>query len=267
MNCLFGCIHCVRDIPILTAESSRDVCEITREVSVHLLNSDFSVPSFSLLRHTFELIEFEINFRIDFMRGNLLALDPQQESMILKAIRLGSLSAVSHLQRNRILEAFPQREFLVHKAAFWGHVRLLQFFHENGWSLNSPDQYGGLPIHYAAHFGRVAAVQFLAEKQIPLSSRDVNGITPIHHAALNNHLSVIILLESLGIPIDEESADQSNAAHYAAKGNSIRVLKYLSFKGIDLHKKNHRNQSPLSIARHLKHSNAIAFLESTTSYS
>ena len=156
----------------------------------------------------------------------------------------------------------------------------------NDININTPDQYGRIPLHYACEQGTVSVVHELLKLHSDVSKKDIDMMMPIHYAALNGNLNVMQLLINYGSPvyvkddnlrtplhlacesgsynavrflcnkykklINEESKYGSTPLHFVAENDSNsdneQLVQFLISKGVDINKKNKFGQTPLHCA-------------------
>jgi ankyrin repeat protein len=147
-----------------------------------------------------------------------------------------------------------------HWAALGGHVHILAFLVDNGFSIDAKNDDDDTPLHYAASGGSVGAVTLLLERRADPGPRNHANATPLHFAAAEGHAAAARLLLArhgglLGTPVDQPTTDGDTPLHWAATsglggddGGDGGVLAALLAAGADPNRPNHAGATPLHAA-------------------
>lgn len=82
----------------------------------------------------------------------------------------------------------------LHKAAFFGHDKVIEYLIKMGAFVNAQDADGDTPLHDAAQLGHVSAVKGLLLKKANKKLKNKDGKTALDKAKVNGHSEVMKLL-------------------------------------------------------------------------
>merc|ERR1712233_227982 len=92
------------------------------------------------------------------------------------------------------VERYSGRSAL-HKAAFWGHVGVVNFLaNELKLDVNLQDKNGDTPLHDATRFGHEAVAKLLIDAKTDLSIRNKDGQTPLDVATEYGKVNIVGML-------------------------------------------------------------------------
>ncbi|KAL6077642.1 Cytohesin-4 [Balamuthia mandrillaris] len=98
----------------------------------------------------------------------------------------------------------------LHKAAFFGHLLLVDLLIKCGADVSTQDEEGATPLHKAAFSGKVTCVNYLLQAGADVESQDGEDGTPLHNAAFNGHTECVKAL--LALQANLNSADNTGAS-------------------------------------------------------
>lgn len=116
---------------------------------------------------------------------------------------------------------------VLHVAAFYNRVELLEPLRMAGADINAVDQHGQTPLFHACGSGHREVAQSLIDHGATVAGRDAEGRSPLHWAAVGGHDDICALLLSRGA--DANAADEAGRTplHNAAFGDHVRVVEVL----------------------------------------
>ena len=195
------------------------------------------------------------------------------------------------------LKVDRQKRNLAHLAAIGGHLDVLEFLDEIGFtSFNNADSFGKLPLHYAAEADNFSVIPFLLQKN-DVNSGDRYDNTALHLAAVNGSVnSVKLLLESGNVNIEQRnkfdrtplfaavSASENGIALFLMQhganpnttaGDTTLIMEAIScgsrdlvaqlckMEGVDIFRVDSKGWSPVHYAAQLGDVHSLSILEST----
>jgi ankyrin repeat protein len=143
---------------------------------------------------------------------------------------------------------------LLHSAALYGDLEMVQKLIEYDANINAKDQDGRTPFSYASvgRYPKDCSVhRLLLELGADVNTRANNGWTPLHYASYNGAgLEVIRLLLERGADINARSKDDSTPLHHASSSyhKTLEVVRLLLESGADVKAKNNRGETALQLA-------------------
>lgn len=125
------------------------------------------------------------------------AIDNEGRTPFLLAVEKNRESVVRWLLEkvgvNRHATLPEGKENALHRAAFFGHGRLLRYLVEDAkLPLHALDAWGHTPLHLAAYRGHGAIVRYVCEVwPVGRDGPDKDGKTPLHLAAYRGHDAIV----------------------------------------------------------------------------
>ncbi|XP_044056798.1 CARD- and ANK-domain containing inflammasome adapter protein [Siniperca chuatsi] len=138
-------------------------------------------------------------------------------------------------------------ETLLHIAAEFGHLSIIELLIREGARLDLQDIKGHTALHRAASKGHTEAVRALIQAEAPIYTQDLQGKTPVHLAAENEHLnSVKVLVKEENKR--SESYMQDMFLHTATMEDNWRLAEMLLQSGARVDARNNHKQTALFYA-------------------
>ena len=103
-------------------------------------------------------------------------------------------------------------------------------------------------MHKAAYWGRLRVVKYLVRHGANVNAKDKNGRTPLHLAIGGRHFEVVKYLVKHGADVNAKDKDGNTSLHKAVIMNELEVVKYLVKHGANLNAKNKEGKTPLDLA-------------------
>jgi len=213
-------------------------------------------------------------------RVNISAVDGNNFSSLLHAVRLGAYEAVDALlaEGASAVEKGPTGGDALHTAAYegrvemasrlleagasisgadaqgftpvlWaarqGHLPMLQFLVGKGGDLRVEGPSSRTPMHFAAQFGAQGVVDYLLEQGVAPGGGDAKGVTPLIYATRGGHTGIVRSLLQASAPFTPKDSSGGNALHYAAFEGRPEVLKVLLAAGASPNAVTEDGQTPL----------------------
>lgn len=170
---------------------------------------------------------------------------------ILGAAERGELDSVRALLESdpQLLNVIDQGGYTpLHKAAYNGHVEIVEYLISKGADLNALSNSGSTPLHGAAFHGHPDAVRALIEKGAEIDIKNNGGYTPFLGACAGGRFDAASLLIEHGADINALTADSNSALQNALWNNNQDLVKILVEKGADVDRLNQQGVSPLYFA-------------------
>jgi hypothetical protein len=148
-----------------------------------------------------------------------------------------------------------QKRTLLHSAAYYGNLEVVQKLIEYDADINAKDQNGETPFSYASEgkYPKDCSVhRLLLELGADVNARTNDGWTPLHFALVNGaRLEIIRLLLERGADINARSEDGSTPLHKASssKPETLEVVRLLLESGADVKAKDNDGETALQIAQ------------------
>jgi len=151
-------------------------------------------------------------------------------------------------------------ELLLHAAAYFGNIGIVEMLLERGVDVNFKDKGGRIPLHYAADGGNKELFELLLSKGADINAKTSHGMTPFHYA---NTKEIAQLLLSKGADINANSGwgtplhmatctnlralglFNSLAVSNRDNGKNEEVVKFLIELGADINAKTENGDTPL----------------------
>ncbi|XGA08445.1 MAG: ankyrin repeat domain-containing protein [Wolbachia endosymbiont of Xenopsylla cheopis] len=189
----------------------------------------------------------------------------QLDRELLTAAGSGDLDKVKDLVRQGAsLEAKNKNDLYytpLHYASLKGHLKVVEYFIENGSDSKAKDLFGGTPVHVASLNGRLEVVKYFIENRADLETKDSSDRTLLHYASLNGHLDVVKFLAKNGADLEAKDNDGRTPLHYASLNDYIRVVDYLIKNWASLKAKDKDGNTSLDLANQKGYVNIVEFLK------
>lgn len=144
----------------------------------------------------------------------------------------------------------------------WKDVNTIESVRQRLTSLNHPDDadlIGLTLVHIAAIYGRVNVIDFLlsngcsANSVVPKSGhKDFLGMTPLHFASLCGRKDCLELLLKAGAKVDSQTVTGSTPLHYVCTPSSTTVDLFVAMGG-DLNATNRWGHTPFILGCEFEH--------------
>ncbi|XP_027146038.1 CARD- and ANK-domain containing inflammasome adapter protein [Larimichthys crocea] len=151
------------------------------------------------------------------------------------------------LENTDINTVNSSNETLLHVAAQYGHLSIIELLIRKGARLDLQDNKGHTALHRAASRGHTEIVRALVQAGAPIYTLDLQGKTSVHLAAENEHLHPVKVLV-------KEEAKQSEShtrdmfLHSAAVEDNWRLAEILLQSGADVDARNNHKKTALFYA-------------------
>ncbi|KAM4722950.1 CARD- and ANK-domain containing inflammasome adapter protein-like [Rhinophrynus dorsalis] len=148
---------------------------------------------------------------------------------VFDAVTKGDLSILEKILRGSDINAVNSSgETLLHIAAAYGHVPVIEYLINKGAKIDAKDKKNRTPLHRAAENGHSEAVRVLLQAGANIYSLDNDSLTPLHLASQNNHQTVIkMLLQEEG----RRYRNRHNFLHMAADKDDSKLVQLLLKNG------------------------------------
>ncbi|XP_045906758.1 CARD- and ANK-domain containing inflammasome adapter protein [Micropterus dolomieu] len=138
-------------------------------------------------------------------------------------------------------------ETVLHLAAEFGHLSIIELLIRKGARVDLQDNKGRTALHRAARRGHSEIVWALAQAGAPIYTLDLQDKTPVHLAAENEHLnSVKVLVKEE--KKQSESCTQEMFLHMAAMEDNWRLAEMLLQSGAAVDARNNHEKTALFYA-------------------
>lgn len=148
---------------------------------------------------------------------------------------------------------------LLHRAAFVGHMDILQLLlapggGANGVDVDVRDGDGGTALFEAAYCGHLEAARFLLKKGADAHIQSPNGYTAVHAAAHRGHARMVsLLLDVCKVDVNCSNCNGNTPLHHAAKKGNFDVIKVLLKAGAYPEVFNVQGKSPFDLVTDKEH--------------
>ena len=232
---------------------------------------------------------------------DLTKLDYRNQTPLMAASSIGYCYIVEWLLENPASEVniFEPVRFLskaLSRAAFHGHLELVNYLIDKGADVNMATNFDMLPLIAACLMGHekcvesiivkghasyqtendysplilavqrrnIEVVQYLLslEPKLDINKKDIQGKSPLHYASLQSIFSLVELLVDNGADVNAYDYDGNTPIHLATYSTSTRSASYLIDHGADVNAENNSDQRPLDLAYQNNNETMIQFLES-----
>jgi len=180
----------------------------------------------------------------------------------------------------------------IHRAAHEGRVDDVRSLLDQGVAIDSPTKHSWTPLHLAAQANRLEVARLLLDRGADIEAKGWFKATPLRDAAAYGSKAVGLLLIDRGAIIDIEIAaglgrvdlldqlinagpttlpvtgeaatapkgDHPLPVHWAAMNGEIEAITFLLKHGYDINEQDHRERSPLEVAKWKKQSETVEWL-------
>nr|XP_046247922.1 CARD- and ANK-domain containing inflammasome adapter protein [Scatophagus argus] len=138
-------------------------------------------------------------------------------------------------------------ETLLHVAAEYGHLSIIELLIHKGARLDLQDNRGHTALHRAASRGHSEIVRALIQAGAPIYTLDIQGKTPIHLAAENEHLNSVKVLVKEEAK-QSESRTRDMFLHFAAMKDNWKLAEMLLQSGAAVDVTNNHKKTSLFYA-------------------
>ncbi len=127
----------------------------------------------------------------------------------------------------------------------------LNYFLDQGLSLEAKDDQGNTALHYAAKKGNVQMIKYLVEKGLKVKVLNENNESALFFAARGarghtNDLKIFTYLIDLGLdPLQHNNQGQTILHNLAARSNQAELITWLIAKGLEPQLKDQNMHTPL----------------------
>jgi hypothetical protein len=148
-----------------------------------------------------------------------------------------------------------QKRTLLHSAAYYGNLEVVQKLIEYDADVNAKDQNGVTPFYLASEgtYPKDCSVhRLLLELGADVNARAEDGSTPLYFALnYGARLEIIRLLVERGADINARAKHDSTPLHKASSSDheALEVVRLLLESGADVKAKDNRGRTALQIAR------------------
>ena len=152
---------------------------------------------------------------------------------------------------------------LAYKAAYAGHLELLQCLHQAGAIITYQHDrryrlsLRKIPLHGAAEKGHEHVVNYLLDTKVPSDEQDFGGKTALHIAAANGHNHIVKRLMAAGCQLLLTSRNGQTALHYAAQNGHVDIANCLLEQGIPLFTLDREGRTALDCATLKQHYDVV----------
>ena len=185
-----------------------------------------------------------------------------RDSVIELAVNGGNVELIKYLTNILFDDPCELSEASVKQACNAGHVRIVQYFLENGFCrLSFKDKDDRTMLHYAASAGNMDIIKYLVRMECDIQPKDKWGQTPLHEACENGHLNFVkyLLDEQECNPAHQDNNGES-AIHLVAKSGNLDLLKYFIAKNIDVNCTNNQGRTAMYSAAANGHKHIVKYL-------
>ena len=139
---------------------------------------------------------------------------------------------------------------VLHFAAQYGLLHMIELLAEQGLNVNLDDDEGWTPLHYAATHGQLESVRTLLRLGGRESMTKVAGIygTPLHQAVAGGHKDIVSLLLNEGCPIIVVNTKGKSVLLFAAECGQIHMIELLAEQGLNVNLGDDEGWTPLHYA-------------------
>ena len=167
----------------------------------------------------------------------VLSLETKASDMdILTAAEQGNLDVVKELlQENpRLVTAADDGGYsLLHKAAYNGHLDIVEYLISQGVNIDAASASGSTPLHGAAFYGHIETVRLLLDRGAGLDVANAGGYTPLLSASAGDHSDIVRLLVEKGADINARPAGGRTPLHQAVWNADADLTRFLLDKGAE----------------------------------
>lgn len=155
---------------------------------------------------------------------------------IFTAAEQGNFETVKEeIQNNpQLLTAVDDRGYsLLHKAAYNGHLNLLEYLISQGADINAKSGSGSTPMHGAAFYGHPEIVIVLLDRGADFDIANAGGYTPLLSAGAANRGEIVRLLVDKGANINAVASDRRTPLYQAVWNADAELTRFLLDRGAE----------------------------------
>ena len=153
---------------------------------------------------------------------------------------------VNYYENNNDLNKIDERgENILHKAARFKHIEVVDLLIKLGVDYNLKDLRGNSPLHIAIQFNNKMIVDRLIEEKVDINSLNLKQASPLIVASSFGYDDIIATLLEHGAKINHKDENGMSAIHYGAKSGNINILKTLLNWGAKLTSVDNRGNNVL----------------------
>jgi ankyrin repeat protein len=135
----------------------------------------------------------------------------------------------------------------LHKAAFNGHLNIVQYLVSKGADLNTENKSGKTALNYAVEKDYLEIVKYFIEAQgLDVNAKNSLDWTPLQSAAFHGRFNIVQYLISKGANLNTENKAGKTALNYAVEKAYLEIVKYfIEVQDLDVNTKNSLAWTPL----------------------
>jgi ankyrin repeat protein len=157
-------------------------------------------------------------------------------------------------------ERVPGHLTAAHLAVYFDLTEAILALFQDGYHMDSKDNYGQTPLSWAAENGHEAVVIMLLEMSAEIDSKDNCGQTPLLWAIRNGHEKVVSRLFERGAEIESKDKDGCTLLLWAARKGHESEVRLLLGMGAEIESKDRNGLTPLLWAARNGHEMAVTLL-------
>ncbi|GAB6032265.1 hypothetical protein CHUAL_010907 [Chamberlinius hualienensis] len=200
-----------------------------------------------------------LDMAINYGHFEIAALSAPTERHILKAATAaGKFDIIEEIFKNKnddekiaMMHTVIKGWSPLHMASRRGHLKIFEYFVNNGADINLPSDDGSTSLHMACRCGNIDLVKYLIDHKVDLMVVDQEDYSPLHSAAEHGHTQVMkMIVDELGDEADVNLADKNGTTilFTAVFHDHIDVVEYLLSKNVDVNKSDKYGGTPLFAA-------------------
>jgi len=164
---------------------------------------------------------------------------PDNDSIILAAIRYGNTEMLAELLRNEkeLDRRYGKEErTLLPYSIENNQLSVTGYLLDIGFDVEKKDE-NKTPLMFAAKYGRASIARVLIDHGAEINAINSSRNTAFHYAAKYNNLGILKLLNGKGAKINIPNEDQWTALDFAIINNNQEVIEYLESIGCIIYNK------------------------------
>eukprot|EP00117_Sycon_ciliatum_P007244 scpid22953/ scgid4778/ Death-associated protein kinase 1 len=144
--------------------------------------------------------------------------------------------------------ALQHGETLLHVAAGYGHLKIVDCLYRAGAIIDCKDKLGDAPLYWAARYGQQDVVQYLCTRGAAVNAQDTAGETSLHVTARYGHPEVLAHLVSVGGLVDLQDKDGETTLHCACWHGFTEIVRCLCRAAANINIRNREMETPLHVS-------------------